>query len=370
MSRRRKPPAYASHSSGQARVRIDGVVHYLGPYGADESHREYAKLVAKWHAGSDAKLMGLTIAQLTVLYLQHCETHYRKHGQPTSEVQSVKDTLKRLNKLFRSTPADEFTPRKLKAVRDAMIAEGLARTTINGAAGRIRRMFRWAVGDELVPASVLTGLQAVRDLQYGRTQARETEPVLPVPDAFVDAALPHLSRPVRGIIEFMRATGCRPGEALIVRGCDLNMTGEVWEYRPSSHKTEHHGKGRVVMVGPAGQKVLRAYLRPDLQAYLFCPRDAVADVVKRYRKGAKMRSRLGERYTLHSLAAALKRACIKADVPHWTANQLRHNFATKARREFGIEAARVTLGHSSAVTSEIYAERDMDAARAVVAKIG
>ena len=54
----------------------------------------------------------------------------------------------------------------------------------------------------------------------------------------------------------------------------------------------------------------------------------------------------------------------------WHPNQLRHNFATAARREFGIEAARVTLGHSSVGTSEIYAERDMDAARAVVAQIG
>ncbi len=54
----------------------------------------------------------------------------------------------------------------------------------------------------------------------------------------------------------------------------------------------------------------------------------------------------------------------------WSPNRLWHNFATEARWAAGLEAARVTLGHSSAVTSEIYAERDLEAARRVVAKIG
>lgn len=370
MSRRSKPPKYARHSSGQARVRIDGEVHYLGPYGSKKSHQRYAKLIAEWRAGLDEPPRDITVGHLTVLYLEHCKVHYRKHGQPTSEVQANRDVMKRLNKLFRSALAGEFTPRQLKKLRDSMIGERLARSTINSSIGRVRRMFRWAVADELVPASVLLGLEAVRDLQYGRTTAKETEPVVAVPDAWVDAVLPHVSRPVRGIIEFMRATGCRPGEALIVRGRDLNMSGNVWEYVPAVHKNEHHNKSRVVMIGPAGQAVLRPFLKTDLDAYLFTPKDAIADLVKQYRPGAKIRSDLSDRYSIHSLSAAICRACDTADVPQWSANQLRHNFATRARREFGIEAARVTLGHSSAVTSEIYAEKDYEAAKAVVAKIG
>jgi integrase len=54
----------------------------------------------------------------------------------------------------------------------------------------------------------------------------------------------------------------------------------------------------------------------------------------------------------------------------WAPNRLRHTFGTLARREAGIEAARVTLGHSSAVTSEIYAERDLEAAKEIVKRIG
>ena len=47
--------------------------------------------------------------------------------------------------------------------------------------GRIRRVFRWAVEQELVPPSVYQGLLAVRGLQRGRSKARETEPVKRVP---------------------------------------------------------------------------------------------------------------------------------------------------------------------------------------------
>jgi integrase len=65
----------------------------------------------------------------------------------------------------------------------------------------------------------------------------------------------------------------RPGEVRIMRGCDLNMAGEVWEYRPQTHKTEHHGRDRMVFIGPKGQGIIREYLMTDLQAYLFSPLD-------------------------------------------------------------------------------------------------
>lgn len=50
MSRRSTPPKYARHSSGQGRVRIDGKVVYLGPYGSQESRDRYAEVVSEWLA--------------------------------------------------------------------------------------------------------------------------------------------------------------------------------------------------------------------------------------------------------------------------------------------------------------------------------
>jgi site-specific recombinase XerC len=57
-------------------------------------------------------------------------------------------------------------------------------------------------------------------------------------------------------------------------------------------------------------------------------------------------------------------------VPHWHANQLRHNAATKVRKRYGIEAARQVLGHRSAAMTEIYAETDLARVAQIMKEIG
>ena len=79
--------------------------------------------------------------------------HYRRaDGTPTGELDNYRDSLRPLRRLYGRTPAADFGPLALKAVRQAMIDAGLARTTINQRVGRIVRLFKWAVENELVPA--------------------------------------------------------------------------------------------------------------------------------------------------------------------------------------------------------------------------
>jgi site-specific recombinase XerC len=54
----------------------------------------------------------------------------------------------------------------------------------------------------------------------------------------------------------------------------------------------------------------------------------------------------------------------------WHPNQLRHAAATRVRREAGLEAAQVVLGHARADVTQVYAERDLDRAREVMRAIG
>jgi len=54
----------------------------------------------------------------------------------------------------------------------------------------------------------------------------------------------------------------------------------------------------------------------------------------------------------------------------WHPNQLRHAAATEIRRQFGLEAAQVTLGHAAADITQVYAERDFAKARAVMEVVG
>lgn len=57
-------------------------------------------------------------------------------------------------------------------------------------------------------------------------------------------------------------------------------------------------------------------------------------------------------------------------IPHWHPNMLRHTYATRVRREHGLEAAATLLGHASPDTTLIYAESDNALAAGVALKIG
>ncbi len=64
-------------------------------------------------------------------------------------------------------------------------------------------------------------------------------------------------------------------------------------------------------------------------------------------------------YTPHTYAHAVRVAAKKAKVPHWHPNQLRHTFASDVRKQHGLEAAQVLLGHLNANVTQVYAERSV-----------
>ena len=78
----------------------------------------------------------------------------------------------------------------------------------------------------------------------------------------------------------------------------------------------------------------------------------------------------GKRYTTASYRRAIHRACDKAGVEQWSPNQLRHAMATSVRKELGLEAAQVALGHARADVTQIYAEKNLELASDVARKLG
>jgi integrase len=361
----------------------------LGKGDSPESRREHARLVAEVAVGAPAggRRGGLTVAELLLAFLRHAEGHYRRaDGTPTWELANFKQVMRVVRETHGHVPAAEFGPLALKAVRQAMIDRGWARRSVNQQVGRVKRIFKFGVQEELVPPAVLDGLKAVAGLQAGRTAARETAPVEPVPDELVDRTLPHLNRHVGGLIRFQRLTGCRPGEACALRRCDLDMTNPVWVYRPVQHKTRHRGRPRVVHVGPQAQALLAEFPTAMTDEYVFSPireRDertaarAANRATKYYpsrqgwqqRKAAPKRAP-GVRYTVSSYGYAIRRACAAHGLPAWAPNQLRHTFGTVVRRAFGLEGAQVGLGHSRADVTQVYAERDDALAARIATAIG
>ena len=76
--------------------------------------------------------------------------YYRKNGRST-ETSSLrlKCSLRYMREWYGKQPAVEFGPLALKAVRERMVDEDLSRGYINDHIDRIKRMFKWAVAEEL-----------------------------------------------------------------------------------------------------------------------------------------------------------------------------------------------------------------------------
>jgi site-specific recombinase XerD len=401
-------------------VRINGRDHYLGPYGTPESWERYHRLVAEYLASggvslpaADAGPPSVSVNAVILAFMKAHVRHYcRSDGSQTGELRNFADSLRPLKKLYGTTPATDFGPKRLNLVRDDMIESGLARNTINQRIGRIRHVFKWATEQELVPASVFHGLQAVAGLKRGRSAARETDPVCTVPDADVDAVQSCVPRQVWAMIEIQRLTGMRPGEVCQLRTRDLDMAREPWVFTPAHHKTECHGKVRAIQIGPKGREVLKPWLKADREAWLFSPSEARDERYaamrarrksrlqpsQKNRRKAKPKRQPAERYTVRTYHAAVRRGCARA-FPHsviskipprertpeqlaelrawqrghsWHPNQLRHNMATRLRRdsEGGLETAGAVLGHSDLATTLIYAERNERLAADAIERVG
>ena len=114
--------------------------------------------------------------------------------------------------LFGNTRARDFSPRKLKDVREAMIKAGWVRSSINRQIGRIKRMLKWAVVEELLPVEVYTTVGRVDGLRAGRSRAKEAPPVKPVDESHVEVIRPHVSRQVWAMIQLQLLPGMRPGD--------------------------------------------------------------------------------------------------------------------------------------------------------------
>jgi integrase len=54
----------------------------------------------------------------------------------------------------------------------------------------------------------------------------------------------------------------------------------------------------------------------------------------------------------------------------WHPHQLRHNAATRLRKDFGLEAAQVILGHKTLAVTEVYAEKNVEAAKKIMGEVG
>jgi len=377
MPRKKKwpPPVYLHKPSGQARVRIDGRDHYLGPYGSEAADRAFADLLLRYRSGPPSEQVrtgSLTVAEVCARWTAEVAPTVGERGR---ERQAFARALTVVIRTCGPEPAAGFDVAALERVREAMVSGSWrspaerkehgrryqttwCRNVVNRMIVRVKTVWRWAERKKLVPPGSWEHLRTLRALDATDRTARRTQPVRPVEWEELERVIEQVRRAeVRAMLLLQWYTGMRSGEVRLMRVGDVDASNETWTYRPVRHKNDWRGEGheRVVPLGPEARKVIAPWLarRQPVDWVFPSPR------------------RPGQPYTSMTYAQAARRAGQRAGVPGFHPYRLRHSAKRRITRELGLDAARAVLGQKSVETTARYAsEADLKAATEAARKCG
>ena len=385
-------PSLRRHKTGQAFVTVNRRDFYLGTYGSPESLAKYAVLVKVYQESGYALPDGFSVKNLNqyvpALLQATAKTLGRPKREPVRERQLVlafkafadvryashqgdktrsKLLCQELEAMFGAIPVAKFGPLALQELRKTWIASGKSRKYCNRLTGAVVRMFKWGVSQELVTTATWQALTTVEPLREGYTEAKEREPVRPVPVDHVRATVPYLSPVVRAMVRVQLATGMRPSEVFNMRPADIDRSQATWIYRPRTHKTKTRGKDRAVPIMGEAREAIEDYMNRSPESFMFSPAESEAWHRSQWRaaragggsrkpKADNPQRKPGLQFKAGAYGVAIARAAKRAGVPKWTPYQLRHTAGTIVRDKLGPEAAQALLGHANIQMTEHYAK--------------
>ncbi len=402
MGRRAKeqvPQMRHDKERGRAYVRIDGVRHRLGKWGSDKSQATYDVLIASWLASGRVNTDGatvvmpaepkiaplpsssgvLTVADLLALWMEDIAVNGK--GIKSSSYGSARAAGRAMS-AYLTLPVEDFGPKAFKEVmrnyaktpvvrrkkkKDGSVVNverPRTRNYVNATMIRIRKMFQWAVSEELIDESKAWRLQAVPLLDFGDQHAKESDERQPAKPEDVQATLGALTRECASLVQVLSLTGCRPSEV-----CRMTMEQihdrhkKVWRYVPKRHKNSWRGKIRHVAIGPKAQVIINKQVETfglSESDAIFSPRRSVS---RNKKIDSKPDPRAKEFYESNIVRKAVARACEVANVEHWFPYQMRYAAGAKARQQGGIATTSATLGNSKKV-AEHYAPEGFEVAEA------
>lgn len=370
---------------------------YLGPHDSAEAVRRYRQVLADHLAGRPLEVVKRkelpsqwpTVGQLVAAFLLHCERYYvDAAGVRSKGVVNILHAMEPFLALLRDKRTDSLGVVALDDVQQSIVVGGTCnRGTINNKMRRIRQCVRWGVGRKMVPGSVWHEVSAMKGIPAGRGGVREPKVVTAVPRAWVDAVLPHLTRPLAAAVELQWWCGARPSEVLQLTRARIEFGEDGWTFRPSSHKGNWLGRDRRIVLGPKAREILTPMLKLQPDAAILSPRDALAEISERKAMARKSKETpsqrerrarnaakeptVGEFYNVNAYRKAIHRACDDAGIPRWSPHRLRHAAGTRLYLAAGIEASRVALGHTDDRVTRRYAVgADSELAKAVMGQHG
>ena len=377
---------------------------YHGVWKSAEAERNYKRFKAALLESPTPRFGddggdNVLVVELASGFLGHFESRIDK-----SAVDMFKQCIGYLVEIYGELAVNEFSPKKLKVVRDQMVNGGrLCRNQINRYTTMIIRIFSWGVEEELAKTNV-QALREVKPLPKGEPGTFDHPPREDVPDDVVRQTLRYItSMTVKVMIMVQRLIGARPSEIFNMRAGDIDRTrgNGLWYYIPGSYKTgEFVGKIEFPL-GIPEQKLLEPYLKgksPD--AAVFSPRTAMQErhaarqTNRKSKRTPSQKARdearaenpaenLSEFYDRHSYGKAVKYAVEKGNreirkeaeekagrelsekelkqilIPHWTPYQLRNSAATEMELEKGLDESQALLAHKSANMTRRYSKAQL-----------
>jgi integrase len=257
----RRLPGMSRHSSGQARVRLNGRAYYLGPWGDPDTHARYAELLRQWvaagrqpigprlpHAGE----LSYAVRELLAEHRAWIDStgRYTKRGRPTSYRTMVETAFQPFEDFAGALPVRKLTEHVLLQWRDRLEVEhpGMVRETINRKVRIVLGALRWGRGRGLVPAAVWASCSAVVPLKRGECGNRpeHARPRRAVAAEEVEQVAAHCPPAVAAAMRLQAATAMRAGEACSLRWADVDKAGPdgTWIYTVWREFPAHFARGR------------------------------------------------------------------------------------------------------------------------------
>lgn len=382
-------PRMGRHSSGQARVRLSGETHYLGPWGSPEAHAAFAELLRKWIANGKEPLgprlphaaeLTFTVSALVDQYRAWLDgtQRYHKGGKPTSQRRVAWRALSLFEDFTGAVPVRRLSKSMLIQWRDRLEAgyPNWVRNTINRTVAHVLQMLSWGEDRGLVPAAVASGCATMKRLKRdecaGRREHGRERRAVSAED--VEKVAENCCNQVAAMMRLQMSTAMRPGEICALRWADIDKNGPDgnWIYTVVAPKTQHHGHATRYLIGERAQRILERF--PALPtAFIFSPAKRMAErSAARKRKPTHPRpgprrsfnNRWGTVAYRHHVIAA----CAAAGVEMFTPHELRHAAITRVIEVVGLTAASAVANHRDvAVTARYYHRGPGEALRAVAA---
>jgi len=319
---------------------------------------EYAKV----KAAQDAPPAKYSVEQLGRDFYAQANKGYHVNGKPTTTITRMRIAIESFAGLYGSEEADAMTAGKIALWLESFAAEKLTprgekragnrtKHTVNLALSYIKRMFRWGMTYKGVSSAATGSVVLVGNLRADHPGLRRKERIKSASEADFNACCDKAETGLRALLQFMWWTGARPGEAMNLRPCDIDMGRDVWVYTPAHHKNQWRGKQRFIAIGPRARAVIEPILPSKTDAPVFTRHD-------------------GKQFDTQKLSRRIFIACKAAGVPAFQPNQIRHSFATRVRLAQGAMAVTDLLGHAQINQQAVYLDSTTERAISLAKEVG